>query len=425
MSVFFRVILTIVVLIVAGWADGLVSVISPLVTGPAAGLQFENSNTAYLQAYAGMRFNPIALGLINFGSIVMLFFIWLRPLTRAFGSNAPIAAITAFAFMLYSMPAFAFFETTDKTEAYTILPNESAFWIPDVGANKDSQGQMDSEDYLNSKKIALKRFVIPHQKLTGSGGTGFFSGWDAYVPTGRLIIVDRKPFSREWVDAGDRGTSKDKQGFPCQSKEGLDVTVGISIGVEVTENDSAKFLYHFGVEAPKGQRSDPQVIFTSVYYGRTVESVMDDVGRKQVQTIVCEEISKRGFDDVNSQASLVIAAVREQSKNYLASVGITLKFIGWADTFTFSKAVQDAVDRRYIAAQDEAISKALSPYADTIQKLAAAQALRNFGEKSDGKLPTTIVGLPTSLGGLLGTLLNSQTPNLDTTGNSAPPVQHK
>jgi hypothetical protein len=38
---------------------------------------------------------------------------------------------------------------------------------------------------------------------------------------------------------------------------------------------------------------------------------------------------------------------------------------------------------------------------------AAAHALRAFGDRSDGKLPTTIVGLPPDLGGLLGTLLRT------------------
>ncbi len=65
------------------------------------------------------------------------------------------------------------------------------------------------------------------------------------------------------------------------------------------------------------------------------------------------------------------------------------------------------MNRRYIASQDQAIATALAPYADTIQKLAAAEALRSFGQHSDGKLPTTVVGLPPELGGLLGTLLRT------------------
>ena len=72
--------------------------------------------------------------------------------------------------------------------------------------------------------------------------------------------------------------------------------------------------------------------------------------------------------------------------------------------------IQAAVNRRYIATQDEAIAAVLAPPAATIQALAAAQALRDFGAKSDGKLPTTIVGLPPQMGVLLDSLLKSTAP---------------
>ena len=98
-------------------------------------------------------------------------------------------------------------------------------------------------------------------------------------------------------------------------------------------------------------------------------------------------------------------------------MGSALDFVGWADTFTFDPAVQEAVNRRYIASQDEAIAALLAPYAATIQSLAAADALRSFGHKTDGRLPTTIVGLPTELGPLMSTLLKAG----PAAGASAPP----
>ena len=176
------------------------------------------------------------------------------------------------------------------------------------------------------------------------------------------------------------------------------MTVGVSIGASVLEANAAKYLYRFGVLPVGGDRGDPRVIFASVYYSRKLSDVMDDVGRKKVQTLVCSEITSRSFDKANAEANQIMEAVRKGAADYFAAVGITLDFIGWADTFTFDKEVQDAVNRRYIASQDQAIATALAPYADTIQKLAAAQALRSFGEHSDGKLPTTIVGLATGAG---------------------------
>lgn len=280
-------------------------------------------------------------------------------------------SVVAIGLLASQTSAFAFADTTDKTEAYTILPNQSAFWVPDTGANKDSQTQFESEAYYNDKKIAAKRFVVPHQKLSGSGGTSFLSGWDFYVPTGRLYIVDRTPYSREWVDASDRGTAARKEGFPCQSKEGLNITVGISIGASVEETNAAKFLYNFGVVAPKGPANDPQVIFTSVYYGRSLENVMDDVGRKKVQTLVCNEISSRTFDQANEQAIDEMKAIEKNTKAYFDSVGITLNFIGWADTFTFDPEVQHAVNQKFEA---EKLASAL-PVLQAIAELKVQEGL--------------------------------------------------
>lgn len=394
-----RIAFTVVITGVYLFLIGAFTPVATLIAGKAAGQQFENSDLSYLQAIYTMNvLSGIGLLLTSL-FLLTVAAIWWAPVRKL------IAQITAavLAFGLLAPGAHAFFEKADRTEAYTIMPNESAFWIPDVGASS-SQAQLESEAFLNEKKLAVKRFIIPHQKLSGSGG---WAAWDYYVPAGRLIIVDRTPYSREWVDADDRGTSKKKEGFPCQSKEGINITVGISIGTSVTERDAAKFLYRFGVTPPKGDRTDGNVIFTSVYNGRSLEQVMDDVGRKKVQTLVCGQIGNRTFDAANDEAGAIIAAVEEASKTYFAAVGITLDFIGWGDTFEFDKDVQAAVNRRYVATQDEKVAAMLAPHAATIQALAAADALRAFGFKTDGKLPTTIVGLPTELGSLLGTLLRS------------------
>jgi hypothetical protein len=396
--VLWRVIGTIGSVLIYGWINFLLNPVGTVLTGDIAGRQFDNSNASYVGSVIGMSvFGHLGIPFVFLLGAVAA--IWWGPARRALLSVALIGVALA---GLYPQPATAYYDKTDYAEAYTILPNETGFWIPDVGATKDNQAQFDSEAYFNANRVALKRFIVPHMHLQGSG-----SFFDFYVPAGRLIIVDRTPFSREWVDAETRGTSARKEGFPCQTKEGLNVTVGVSIGASVLEASAAKYLYRFGVLPAAGERSDPKTIFTSVYYSRKLSDVMDDVGRKKVQTLVCKEISDRTFDKANEEANGIMAAVQKAATDYFASVGVTLDFIGWANTFEFDKEVQDAVNRRYIATQDQAIASALAPYADTIQKLAAAQALRFFGEHTDGKLPTTIVGLPTDLGGILGTLLRT------------------
>jgi hypothetical protein len=304
--------------------------------GKAAGAQFSPSDNAFLQTATLFGLFRGAGLLISVCTLAIAVVIWRKPL---------IALISVAILFIATSPdqALAYYDKTDYTEAYTILPNESAFWIPDVGDNTN-QAQFNSEEYLNSKKIATKRFIVPHAKLSGSGA--FF---DFYVPAGRLIIVDRTPYSREWVSSPTRGTSARDEGFPCQSKEGLNITVGVSVGTSVSEANAAKFLYRFGVVTPDGKRNDPAVIFSSIYYGRSLTSVMDDVGRKKIQTLVCEQIAGRSFDQANAEANQIMATVAKSAGDWFNSVGITLEFMGWADTFSFDKDVQQVVNDSYKA----------------------------------------------------------------------------
>jgi len=393
-----RIVLTIVAVAVYGWVNFLVHPVETVLVADQAAKQFQNSDVSFIASMWGMTFFA-HVGVPFVVLLGVLAWIWWgvakRLLLTVAAIGVPLAA-------LQPAPAAAYYDKADFTEAYTILPNETGFWIPDAGANKDSQAQFESEAYLNSNRVALKRFIVPHAKLQGSG-----SFYDFYVPAGRLIIVDRTPFSREWVDSADRGTSRRREGFPCQSREGINIAVGVSIGASVTEANAAKYLYRFGVVPPAGDRGDPRVIFNSVYYSRKLAEVMDDVGRKKVQTLVCDEITARTFDKANEEAVQIMADVKQKATAYFAEVGITLDFIGWADTFTFDHAIQEAVNRRYVASQDQAIAALLAPYAATIQALAAADALRAFGQKTDGRLPSTIVGLPPELGPLMSTLLKS------------------
>lgn len=343
-----RIIISVLVLIVWGWIEFALSTTGTIITGQIAGKQFEPSNQSYVEVvatFAAFRGIGLILSLVGLG---LLLLIWWKPLQVGVKAYfAALSSITILAiFIAYPGTARAYYDQKDFTEAYTILPNESAFWIPDVGDNKANQAQLDSEDYLKANKLSVKRFIVPHQKLSGTG-----SFWDYYVPAGRLIIVDRTPYSREWVASSHRGTSARDESFPCQTKEGLNISAAVSIGVSVAEANAAKFLYRFGVLPVKGARNDPAVIFTSVYYGRNLAEVMDDVGRKKVQTLVCEQIAARTFDQANNDTNPIMTAVQKAAADYFASVGITLEFIGWADTFTFDQEVQKAVNDAYRAAK--------------------------------------------------------------------------
>lgn len=396
-SYLWRIVLTIFSILAYGWINALIRPVAVLASADVAGKQFESSNWDYLTSSFSIRFFD-NIGLPFFGLLLVLAVIWI-PLLRHRGKNLVAVSIFAVAALCAPQKVQAYFDTTDKTEAYTILPNESAFWIPDVGDNKTTQGQFDSEAYLQQNKLGVKRFIIPHHKLTNSGGNW---GVDAYVPDGRLIIVDRTTYSKEWVAAQNRGTSASDQSFPCQSKEGLNITVGVSIAASVAESNAAKFLYHFGVQSPRGNRNDPQVIFTSVYSGRSLSDVMDDVGRKKVQTLVCTEISSRDFDHANSEANAIMEAVRKSTADYFSSIGITLDFIGWADTFRFDDAVQKAVNDRFIA-------QTVASSIPTLQALADIRIKEGLGDGLRAKgLPSNLIAVPDHLLGNLSSMFGGK-----------------
>jgi len=386
---FGRAIWTLISFVIWSVVDMVIIPSQTILAGAVAGQQFENSNTSYLISQGSQHLISGLSGFVSLALLIALIIIWWKPFRNLFTADAVKVIIVTFlvgsGLVLTTPTAKAYYDKSDYNESYFILPNESAFYVPDVGANKDSQNKFGSEAYYNENKIAAKRFTVPHTKLENSG---LWSNY--YVPAGRLIIVDRTPYNREWVAQSSRGTSTKDESFPCQSKEGLNITVGISIGAEVAEDQSPRFLYHFGVNPPKGDRSDPAVIFGSVFYGKSLTQVMDGPVRSKVQALVCEQFTTRSFDVDNNEASKIMAAVQTEVDNYMKNVGITLDYIGWGDTFTFDHQIQDAINRRYVASQDAAIAAQLGPQVAALQGIASAEAIRITANKWTGVLPNSV-----------------------------------
>ena len=129
--------------------------VATIIAGQEAGNQFVPSDSDYVQAVWANSLLSGVNGILSliFGLVLMA--IWFDPVKR--GIKFVLAALAAGGMLVAVMPntAHAFAEKADRTEAYTILPNESAFWIPDVGDNKSKEAQIDSADYLNANKVAL------------------------------------------------------------------------------------------------------------------------------------------------------------------------------------------------------------------------------------------------------------------------------
>lgn len=387
-----RIIYSVVAIFLCGWINNFLNPITTMGSAKMAGEQLKSSDTAYVASQVGMSFFHDLSAIPGLILLVALLVIWWKPLTSLRAKD--VASMIIFSIMVAcSSHAFAFYEKPDKSEAITIMPDESFFWIPDTGDNKSSQVKLNSEEYYLANKLPVKRFIIPHETFKGSNPF-----WrDYYVPTGRAIIQPRTPYSREWAKDSHRGSSSKNEAFPCQDNEGHNVTVEVAIGTYVTEDQAPRYLFNFGIKAPKGDRMDPAVIFTSVYYGKDLPEVMDSVVRNKVQTLVCSEVSKRDLDKVNLEADKMLAEIEKNTTSYLEKKGITLDYIGWAGTFEFDPDVQRAINDRYTA-------KTIAPYLGVLQQ----KAVLDMMNKWNGTMPTSLSlsWLPSSVSDFVGRWFN-------------------
>jgi hypothetical protein len=124
--------------------------------------------------------------------------------------------------------------------------------------------------------------------------------------------------------------------------------------------------------------------------GRSLAEVTDGPVRNKVQALVCDQLASHTLDQDNVQATKIMADIDKAVREYLTQMGITLDYIGWADTFTFDPVVQGALNRVYVADKDSKIAIQLGPQVGTLQAIAAAQATRTVSERWNGQMPTQV-----------------------------------
>lgn len=376
-----KIILSVAVLAVARGVAAFTMPMSAIGASRMAGLQFNNSDQDAVTAVVGMNFFSGIGAAITMVTLLLLLLIWWRPIKRGWAALRAAIAAAAVAALIVPTPALAFYSATDVTEAYGILPNHTAFWVPGMGDTKNNQAHMESEDFLKANKVPGKFFIIPHVKLSGST----YMGWDKYIPTGRLIVVDRAPFFHEWTKKT-RGSSAEKdESFPCHSKDNIEVSAEMSLASSVTEENAARFLFYFGVNQPKGDASNPEVIFTSVYEGRTLAQVMGGWGRGEIQSRVCRHINAWTVEQLALHGNEVLDAIQSEAKDFFNNFGITIEYVGWAGGFGYPREVQDAINTRFAAEH-------IAPVIGTLETKARIDAISGW----DRHLPQSV----TLLGGI-------------------------
>ena len=342
-----------------------------LQVGETAVTQLEDSNAAFVQMKMLMSANRI--GAIVFLVFMLgLIFVWKSYIKKLHDNAAKFCVgVTLLLFAMgYSTSAHAYYDKTDRAEWVNIEANQSAFLIPAVGANKTSQKQFGSIEYLSDNKVASKRVLIPHVKADNTALIG-----DFYVPAATLYLVDRTPYTREWVNDTDRGTSTKKEGFHFESADSINIRTGITISASVSEEDAAKFFYWFGTASIQNSQK-PEDVFASTKYGKSLADVMDTVVRAKVQQVMAKEFAKRSFLKGIQEKAAIIDVVEATVKDEFAKKGITIAFVGYAEELSFDPRIQKALDDSVIAAVQYANKDAMLAVVEINRKNAEIDIVR-------------------------------------------------
>jgi hypothetical protein len=177
--------------------------------------------------------------------------------------------------------------------------------------------------------VATKRVQISHQWIQ----EGYIPTNGKYIPTIKVVVVDRKPVAREWTEASATGTSAKNEGITAESKESIGFMVRMNCVAQVEEADSAKFLYR--------------------YNSKALENVMDSEIRALVESTFVEECARRNLDVIWVEKDAIMKAVRDKVIPYFKERGVTITVLGLKGELTYSSAdIQKTIDGRFTATQE-------------------------------------------------------------------------
>jgi regulator of protease activity HflC (stomatin/prohibitin superfamily) len=217
-----------------------------------------------------------------------------------------------------------------KTEKFVdIESNETAFLVPLEGASKSGQSQFMSIDYLNEVKVATKRVSLPLRRYD-TGRMWYSYKW---IPTMRVIKVNRLPVTREWTGDSRTGTSNKDQALWVESSDSIGFGVGVNVTALVKEEDAAKFLYYFA--------------------GKPLTEVVDENVRGKVNSILSREFAKYDLEQGRSQKNTIFEEVAKETVAEYKEMGITITNLGLAEGLVYEdKDIQIAINNKFEAEMD-------------------------------------------------------------------------
>jgi hypothetical protein len=226
----------------------------------------------------------------------------------------------------------------DRPEYVEIDTSETGFLIPLEGDNTQ-QARFQSEDYLKQRKIATKRVQILHRwsqegRMVGDG---------RWIPTVRLVKVNRSPVTREWItaqtDPSARRVVRDDRAVWIESADSVGFSMGFTCTAFISEDEAAKFLYWY----PSGSLAE----------------VMDHEVRGRIQQVAAEVAAKYPLDTLRSRKQEIADAVKKDITNFFTARGVTVTTVGMFGGMTYENPeIQRSIDQTFIAQQLKTVALA-------------------------------------------------------------------
>lgn len=294
----------------------------------------------------------------------------ISPIRRLFPNTAkPTASMAAFMAVAFAFSTSACVKPYNTPQYVEVKNNETAFVVSLEGDTSD-QDKLNSSKFKNAKQVASKRIQVDKRW----NQTGRFTNDGDWIPTMRVLVVDRSPVTREWKAPEDqqghaiklKGADQDKAIW-VESADSVGFSMGFTATGYIKEEDAATFLY--------------------MYAGNSLAVVMDQEIRARVQQVTAEVAAKYKLDELRGKKQEIIDAVKADIVKFFSERGITITTVGMFGGMTYENPkIQDSIDQTFVAQQEKVNTAAqLAAQADknTIivqEATARAQAIQQEAE---------------------------------------------
>jgi regulator of protease activity HflC (stomatin/prohibitin superfamily) len=231
---------------------------------------------------------------------------------------------------------------------------------------------------LAKEMVQQKRIEITHRWVK----TGRAPGVGNYLPNEQLIIVDRKPETREWTADRTSGSTTKDQAIWAESSDSVGFSTGISITARISDQpDAVKFLYNYPAQDGRTIENPGAGKFSYIIKESNLADIMDTEVRTKIQEVFAEKAAEYNMDELREKKNEIISSIREEVIPFFGERGVTITAIGLFGGFTYENPqIQESIDKVFQAQQDEEIAKAEQKAAE--QRKLALQ-LKGEGEAAE------------------------------------------